>query len=439
MRWRLSALAQHLANTKGQVLIFVALSSFVLIGFAALSTDFGNYSNERQRLQNALDAAALAGAQHLPLRASNAAEAALMFADADADARKFAKINDDKLDLGRLTVNFGCLVKANEDGLGGADPIEILTLCPQLQVEAAAFTCQNNRCFHDCPVSLTGAVGEALQKCNTIRVQASKEVSLFLAPVVGAVGSTTTNLEGVACRGSTCGAPAEAAIVMMIDRSNSMGEGGDPNRLDQAKLGAISILNADFLVPELHVVALATTPLAPGNDQHVLAPSLTPNYDELIGTVNLLVTQPGQTDLHTPIEEATALLTTNPLAAGKSRVIILLTDGVPNTIGPACTQALDAADAAKAQEIQIYTIFYGTQELQNQTCPDDGTLTAVALLARMASGSSQDNPNCVDESSHTDHFSCASDGEDLAPIFQGIIRQVTVGDGSSLIDLTGFI
>ncbi len=434
MRWRLYALAQHVVNNKGGIMILVAGGLCGLIGLSALSIDMGYYSVERQKLQNALDAAVLAGAQHLPLRAASAAEATRLLENAIVDAQRFAAINDNRLDLSRFNISFGCLVNEDAEVPERADRVEVLTLCPQLPVEE--FVCQNGRCFQACPELLDAS----LRKCNTIRVTASKVIELFLAPKVG-VTNPTINLESLACRGSSCGAPAEAAIVLMPDRSPSMGEaagqapdGRPVSRLRRAQDGAISILSAEFLDPALHEVALATTPR--GSGEHILE-GLTSEYARLAGSVDALMVEPGATDLHTPVEEATALLRDDPRA---QRIIILLTDGAPRAGLTPCMSALNAAQAAEAAGIQVFTIFYGITN-NPPLCPDDTSLNAAQLLADMAfQGARGDaNANCVGENDDGDFFLCASDGEDLVPIFQQIIRQVTVGDGSSLIDLTGLM
>lgn len=54
-----------LANSRGGVLVLVALLLFVFIGVAALSIDIGYLSTTRNELQNVADAAALAGAGEL--------------------------------------------------------------------------------------------------------------------------------------------------------------------------------------------------------------------------------------------------------------------------------------------------------------------------------------------------------------------------------------
>lgn len=48
-------------NEEGQVLVFVAMLMFALLGFSALVIDVGYFYVEKNQLQNAVDAAALAG------------------------------------------------------------------------------------------------------------------------------------------------------------------------------------------------------------------------------------------------------------------------------------------------------------------------------------------------------------------------------------------
>lgn len=59
-------------NERGAIAIIVALGMSVLLGFSALAVDVGRVALEKQDLQNALDSAALAGAQELPGSTSQA-------------------------------------------------------------------------------------------------------------------------------------------------------------------------------------------------------------------------------------------------------------------------------------------------------------------------------------------------------------------------------
>lgn len=53
-------------NNRGQVLVLVAISLVVILGFAALAIDLGYFYHTKNQLQGAADAAALAGAAALP-------------------------------------------------------------------------------------------------------------------------------------------------------------------------------------------------------------------------------------------------------------------------------------------------------------------------------------------------------------------------------------
>ncbi|KAF5056625.1 putative Flp pilus-assembly TadE/G-like protein [anaerobic digester metagenome] len=59
-----------LKEEDGQALVLVALMMVVLIGFAAIAVDIGMVTWQKSNLQNAADAAALAGAMDLPNKTS---------------------------------------------------------------------------------------------------------------------------------------------------------------------------------------------------------------------------------------------------------------------------------------------------------------------------------------------------------------------------------
>jgi Flp pilus assembly protein TadG len=64
----------------GQALVFVAVILTALVGMAALVVDVGSWYHADRKLQTAADAAALAGAQHLPTEPVTAKNVALDFA-----------------------------------------------------------------------------------------------------------------------------------------------------------------------------------------------------------------------------------------------------------------------------------------------------------------------------------------------------------------------
>ena len=69
-----------LCNQKGSVLVLIALAMVAILGIAALAVDAGALYLERRELQNAVDAAALAGAKELPMSESLAVDKAKEYA-----------------------------------------------------------------------------------------------------------------------------------------------------------------------------------------------------------------------------------------------------------------------------------------------------------------------------------------------------------------------
>jgi hypothetical protein len=69
-----------LRDEEGQVLVFVAALLTVLIGMGALVLDVGSWFKTQRHLQTAVDAAALAGAQKLPISVSEAQALAVSYA-----------------------------------------------------------------------------------------------------------------------------------------------------------------------------------------------------------------------------------------------------------------------------------------------------------------------------------------------------------------------
>jgi Flp pilus assembly protein TadG len=76
----MTRLRARLRDESGQVLVFVAVILVGIVGMAALVVDVGSWYHAQRKLQTAADAAALAGAQHLPTELSTARSVALDFA-----------------------------------------------------------------------------------------------------------------------------------------------------------------------------------------------------------------------------------------------------------------------------------------------------------------------------------------------------------------------
>lgn len=80
-------LRQLFSKERGATAIIVALIMVVLTGFAALVVDAGVLFEQRRQLQNAVDAAALAGAQQIPIDVTQAKEQAYVYAEKNGVAR----------------------------------------------------------------------------------------------------------------------------------------------------------------------------------------------------------------------------------------------------------------------------------------------------------------------------------------------------------------
>lgn len=72
-------ITQAISNEQGAVLVLVALGLVVLLGCASLVIDVGLLYTSRSRLMNTADAAALAGAQELPMNPDLAMEVARVY------------------------------------------------------------------------------------------------------------------------------------------------------------------------------------------------------------------------------------------------------------------------------------------------------------------------------------------------------------------------
>jgi Flp pilus assembly protein TadG len=80
MKYIKKTIACLFREQKGFALVLVSAGMVVLLGFVALVTDIGMLALNKQKIANALDAAALAGAQELPVSAVQARAVAVNYA-----------------------------------------------------------------------------------------------------------------------------------------------------------------------------------------------------------------------------------------------------------------------------------------------------------------------------------------------------------------------
>lgn len=418
--------ARH--GERGQVLVLFIFISVVVFGAAVIAIDLGTYVWERQQLEIAVDAAALAGGQELPESGSLAR----------AKALEYVALNDPDVDPANVNTSFRCLVGDRDDN-GVYDPSDVPAVCNP--GAGAAWACADKLCVALCN-PFAGS-----NRCNVLDVQASKEVSLNFTRVLGLPPLLLTASANGACKGFCGTAPtAPLDVVIVIDRSVSMSS----SSLADAKSGARAVL--EYFDPEFQHVALAV--LGAGNPSNIcqdLAPTsggdwllvpLSSDYKNpdgtlnssstLVATIGCITTDSAQnTNLGSPLSDSyysrpdalQELL--NSGQPNSTKGIILLTDGEARAPGSnPCQYANERATFVKDEDIEIYTIGYGVQGL---TCQFDSgayrTVLVTSLLAGMATDSSDDKGHCANSSAREaenndgDHFLCQAEGDDLEAVF----------------------
>jgi hypothetical protein len=195
-------------DESGAVAIMFALLAVVLMGAAALGVDFASQVNERQKLQDAMDAGAQAGAFQLP---TNAARSLL-------DANSFAKVTDANA---TPDVDYYCVAASVASGsLRVLDTTQIPSVCnPASGKIGSTYTgirCNSRVCSIPCKPS----VGDI---CNTIRLTDSEQVPFTFARALGIASGGTGATQSVACKGS-CGTipPNPLDVTVVADRTGSM-------------------------------------------------------------------------------------------------------------------------------------------------------------------------------------------------------------------------
>lgn len=441
--WRL--LRHVLRKEGGQALLLVVGGMVAIIGMIALVVDVGMFVHERQSVRNAVDAAALAGAQDLP-------DDALV---AEAMARTFGNSNDSDLDTTALDVTFRCVV-GDRDGDGLPDSPDYPAVCDP--GGNGTWVCNGGLCSALC-------VPSEGDTCNTIVVGGDKDVGFFFSPVLSLAGATTCftsecntgSIMAAACRGSCGGQPSlPLDVVVIIDRTGSMSN-SDLNNAKNAAKAIMELYNPDVQHIALGVLGPARASnlcqasssassglwvAVPLSDDYQNSDGTLNTSSTLVQTTNCLGKSSVGTDLSTPIQAAVAELTGPNSRPDVAKGIILLGDGEANEPGSnPCLLAAQAAAAAKAADVEIFTVGFG---VQGAICDSDSSSSpwrnqrVTRLLADMATDSI-DETGCTtsggiaQENSDDDHFLCEAKGGDLEPIF--VQAAEVLAAGSKLIQL----
>lgn len=385
----------------GQGLVLGTLFLVVVLAFAALAIDVGLFLHERRQLQNAADAAALAGAQKLPDA----------WTEARADANEWLDKNGvDASNGDGMDISFSCTSEFDI----ACDPSE--------------------------------------DRWDTIVVRAERDVPLRFAPVLG-LDSLTVSASAAACRG-LCGESPFAAldVMMVLDRTGSMSNGDMHNaqaatkailgvfeegvhRVGLAALGPAedtddckaeqyscswSSCSPPLPYPNVPDVRWVTTHLSEDYQNPDGSPD---ESSSLVANIECLKTSSVGTNVGDPVWAAAEELQANG-RPGEHWAMIVLSDGAANqpedgkssSCGPEpdsynpCEYAVQKAQEAKALGIEIYTIGYGVEDQdQNRCVCDNGAWkdsSARYVLQEMATDG--------------DHYFEEPKGGDLTPVFEEI-------------------
>jgi Flp pilus assembly protein TadG len=343
---------------QGQVLVLFVLGMAVLLGCCALVLDVGMAWYAKRQLQASVDAAALAGAQDLP--SNSAGTTALSYLQKNP-IRGTASMNQ-----------------------------QIVSKC------------------------LSTAPG--CNPSNAIQITASATVNTYFAKLFG-IGTWHVSAKATACQPCS-GRPLDVMIV--LDRTGSMSEGGTPNKLANAKSGIQTLLG--FLDAGTDRVGLAVTPpsssigtrcstppstvydsassvytVVPLSTDYEVNGALNPSSN-LISTLNCL--QPSGTTAYADALESAQAELDKDGRANVQDVIVFLTDGAANT-GPhfyassspyrtqPCHQGVTSAGTIKNKGTWVYTIGYaiGSDECQadRMAGAESPAITPDQALAAIAS------------------------------------------------------
>ncbi|WP_074711562.1 pilus assembly protein TadG-related protein [Arthrobacter alpinus] len=463
------------SDRRNQSLLEVGASSVILVllipvlfGALALALDFGKLVYERQHLNNALDAAALAGSYALPNDPTAAKNTAI----------QYAKKNDPQANP---TVTFWCVVASSGTAKTPASG-QVPGVCNPGGTAGAK--CNETICAIPC----TAVAGHL---CNTITVSDKRDVPFSFAPVIGVKTGSTGALASTACRGG-CGAqsPNPMDVALVADRTSSMSStdrnlmvSGIKNTLQtmtqQQQFVALGTIHRSVASPKAGTCITAASSSAttgpwipvPFSNNYTLPPAVPGSKpalntgSTLVQGLNCLPESSGNgTYLASPMKAAAryvlgkdpnnlgSLLPARSTTIPAKKAIIFETDGQPNETTPksnngttslddardignsdsgtACNNLAAVATNAKQQGVLIVTVAFG-----DATTASCGTKKVRDVLAAAASPDAKGNAstanNCSSateitaENSDGDFFFCAAKGDELGPIFVSAINAIS--------------
>ena len=229
-------------DEKGAIAVMTVILSVVIFGAAAIAIDISMLAMERQKLHDAVDAAAHAGAYAMPGDGATAMKAARDMALAnDPDLVYDFTEQNPQIRLWCLVASTGTSTSVRTD--------QIPSTCnpgpaPYTTARYPDLRCNTRICKIPCAPSLSTT-------CNTVEVVAEKDVDFGFANVFGRSEGSTGSVSSAACKGS-CGqeAPNPLNVMFMADRTPSM---SDANR---ALMQTAIADTLKTMTPSLHYVAM---------------------------------------------------------------------------------------------------------------------------------------------------------------------------------------
>jgi len=345
---RTHACERHSAvhKRRGTAAIFVLMCMVTLLGFAALTVDVGYVYNVRAELQNAADAMALAGTSALSLGPAAVRDRVQEFAAKQSG-------------LAQLDVQDGDIVL----GLWQKDAAEFIALSGDDEDNATAVRVI---------ASMTQDRGNAL--------------NLFFA---GILGNTSMNVSAAAT--ATFGSTQGWNVVIVQDVTGSFEDEIDESRIaDQGLLDCIKENTGSHTQVGLVVFTGYGFVLSGMQTMETGYASLSASIATIDRCGDGVMPPCSGTNIGAGLDKAIPLLA--GLDSDLPPAIILVSDGQPQSSLPGYSDddlkqwAIDSADAAAAQGISIFTLFYSG---------NDGSSGASDFLASLVrgSGTAHETPN----------------------------------------------
>lgn len=224
MKWE-AAIPRRVRRQDGQVLPLVALLLVVLLGCAALVIDVGRLFVAQQRLQAAVNAAALVAGQDLP-NATNAYADAVSYSGATGDKNA---VGGSGVTAGSPTVTFECVSHA-PNYTSGASPT-----CP---TDSSSANCQ--------PTGAQPPQPSGATTCNAVKVSETATVQT----TIGSLFLPSWTISASATAAARGGTPHPIHAYVILDNTQSMTDScsatvtgvSKPDRLDCAKAGMRTLL-----------------------------------------------------------------------------------------------------------------------------------------------------------------------------------------------------